>query len=508
MEAHDYWKALVKSWALILVLVVVGGAAAAAYAFSRPDSYEATSEVFVSTPQGSTTDQLSQGSQFTQNLVASYTKLASSPKVLSPVISQLGLDTTPERLATHVATANPLDTVIVQITVTESNPDQAASIANAIADSLRTVTVELSPTSSTGSPQVSMTVIATAAAPTAPSGPNRLLLIVSGLVAGLLIGIVVAVIRTAVDTRLRDVRDVEQASAAPAVGTVRRAADDAAALVVTPDTTSPLAEDYRRVGATLEFAAPDGTKTLLLAPVSAGATSTEVTLNVAAAAAERGRRVVIVDADLRGRQITTLTGVDSSRGLSEVLSGSVAPLAAVVEWKGVSVLPAGATQSNPHFALGKTALATTLAALADTFDLVVVDAPAFREFADALTLSHAVDATVLVASARSTRRADLTAAVEQLEAVESVVAGVVLTEVGGRPAAEPSAPRHDAAAAAPTSPVDAPAVDATESATDADADPTADTDTDGDATADAPAPRPTAPRTTPSRPTTSSRPKR
>lgn len=464
MEAHDYWKALLKSWALILVLVIVGGAAGAAYAFARGDSYEATTSVFVSTPQGATTDQLSQGSQYTQNLVASYTKLAASPKVLDPVIDELGLSTTAEKLATHVAATNPLDTVIVQVVVTESSATSAAAIANAIADSLRTVTIELSPVSSTGAPQVSMTVIATADTPTSPSGPNRPLIIASGLVIGLLLGIIVAVVRAVVDTRLRTTVDVERASAAPVIGTVRRSADHVPGIVVADGAQSPLAEDYRRVSATLPFAGPEGATSVLVAPVTTGVPAAEVGLNVALASAERGARVLIVDADLRTRRISELTATTDARGLADVLSGAVPAAEAIVEWRdGVDVLPAGAVQSNPHFALGRPVLAETLATLADAYDLIVVDAPAALEFADALTLSRAVDSTLVVASARSTRRQQLTEVVEQLEAVDAHVTGVVLSEVGGRAPVDAPTRQTPSAPTAPPAPAEAPVAPVVES---------------------------------------------
>jgi capsular polysaccharide biosynthesis protein len=444
MEAHEYWRALAKGWAIIVVLAVVGGLTGAGYAFTRPSAYEATSSVFVSTTQGSTTDQLSQGANYTQNLVASYTRLATTPKVLQPVIDELGLSESATRLATQISATNPLDTVIVQIQVTTSSAQQSANIANAVAASLRTVTLDLAPVSATGQSQVSMTVVASAQAPTSPSGPNRLLMIITGLLAGLIVGVIAAIIRLFADNRVRSADDVERTVASPVIGTVRRLPENSAGVAVPDVSTSAAGEDYRRIAATLPFATAEGTKTVLVAAVSGAEAGSVVALNLALATAERGRSVVVVDADLRTAAVTSSTGLPGD-GFGDVLGGADLRDSLVTWTTDVDVLATSPSQSNPQFALASAALADTVTALAAAYDLVIVVSPGITDFSDALTLSRVTEGTLVVADS-STRRRALSAAVESLEAVHAPIVGVVLTDVGGRVAAETASTAQDPAA--------------------------------------------------------------
>ena len=109
---------------------------------SKP-TYRAKAHVFVSTQGGDTIGELTQGSTFTQQRVKSYVDLASSPRLLKPVIDSLALPSTPEALAEQVRASSPLDTVLINIAVSHSNPDQARDIANAIADTYPLLVAEL-----------------------------------------------------------------------------------------------------------------------------------------------------------------------------------------------------------------------------------------------------------------------------------------------------------------------------------------------------------------------------
>jgi capsular polysaccharide biosynthesis protein len=147
LDPQHYWRALVKSWPVILVLALLGGAAGYGYAQTRPDSFRATSSVFVSAAEGSDPNELLQGSSYTQNLVQSYTRLATSTIVLEPVISDLGLDVTPVQLARQITAENPLNTVIIDVAVVDGDRQRAADIANAVTRSLSAEARSLSPES-------------------------------------------------------------------------------------------------------------------------------------------------------------------------------------------------------------------------------------------------------------------------------------------------------------------------------------------------------------------------
>ena len=130
---------------LIAIVGLLGGAVAWGYAATLPAQYQATNSVFVTSDRGETTSELLQSSTFTQNLVQSYAQLATTPTVLGPVISKLGLNISTQALASRVTAEIPINTVFINITVTSRSSTQAVALADAISDSLATAVGNLAP---------------------------------------------------------------------------------------------------------------------------------------------------------------------------------------------------------------------------------------------------------------------------------------------------------------------------------------------------------------------------
>jgi succinoglycan biosynthesis transport protein ExoP len=135
VDIHDYLRILRKNWVTILALVLLGIAAGSVVSILTVPTYQATTKVFISVQSAGTVSDLTQGSNFTQNQVKSYTDVVSTPAVLQPVIDELKLDTTAAELATHVSATTSPDTVVVDIGVTDRSAEAAAAIANQVATS-------------------------------------------------------------------------------------------------------------------------------------------------------------------------------------------------------------------------------------------------------------------------------------------------------------------------------------------------------------------------------------
>ncbi|RIJ50981.1 polysaccharide biosynthesis tyrosine autokinase, partial [Clavibacter lycopersici] len=446
MDPHDYWTALRRRWITILLLGLVGGAAAYGYAATLSPSYRSSSSVFVSSTQGDTTTELVQGSTFSQDLVQSYAQLATTPAVLEPVITRLGLETTPTALARSITVDTPLNTVIIDVAVTDAVPEQAARISDAISDSLADVAGDLAPANASGDPSVELTTVAEAQVPRNPIGPNTRLIALTGILAGLALGVLYALARQVLDTRIRTDRDVARATDAPVVGQVERR-DQADGITMLAAPHSAAAEGYRRIRTNLEFADVD-TPIRSLAVTSAvpGEGKTTTAVNLALALSEHAESVLLVDADLRRPTVADQTGLEGAVGLTTILVGGARAEDAVQPWApGVDVLTSGTVPPNPNQLLGSAAMATLMADLTARYEFVVLDTPPILPAADALTLAHLTDGAVVVTRARSTRRAQLAEAVDALDAVKARTLGVVLTRVA--PSKRTSYYGPDAAAA-------------------------------------------------------------
>lgn len=197
---------------------------------------------------------------------------------------------------------------------------------------------------------------------------------------------------------------------------------------------SAAAEPFRIVQANLRFlGAVRELKRVLVSSAFPGEGKTLVAANLAAACAEAGQRVLLLDADLRNPGTHRLFGLPSTRGLTSVLEGD-RTLDAVCYLAGrrLTVCPAGPVPPNSAELLGSEVMAEVLGDAARRYDLVLIDGPPVLLLADALLLAAQADGVLMVVRAGQTRRRDAARALESLTRAQARVVGVVLDRVRER----------------------------------------------------------------------------
>lgn len=153
LNLRDYWHILRKNWMLVVASTFIAAFAGAIFTVVSTPMYSSTTSLFVSTPSGDNTSDLLTGSTFTQQRVKSYAGIVSSPSVLDPVVTALDLAEIQVDLPKRITANVPLNTVVIEITVTDESPFRAASIANAVGESLTNIVASLeTPTGSSISP--------------------------------------------------------------------------------------------------------------------------------------------------------------------------------------------------------------------------------------------------------------------------------------------------------------------------------------------------------------------
>lgn len=205
------------------------------------------------------------------------------------------------------------------------------------------------------------------------------------------------------------------------------------ALIMLADPLSPAAEAYRSLAANLQFAYADRQlQTIGITSAAAGEGKSTTVANLAVALAQGGRRVIVVDADLRRPGQHTLFGLERQEGLANVLLGEHAhlPLRDTAA-SGVRLLTSGTISADPLEALGSRRFDQVLALARAQADFVLVDTPPAGALADAAMLAPRLEGVLLVVSAGRTKRDMARRAREQLERVNANLLGVVLTDVRG-----------------------------------------------------------------------------
>ncbi|HKU25292.1 MAG TPA: polysaccharide biosynthesis tyrosine autokinase [Candidatus Sulfotelmatobacter sp.] len=433
MDLRDYLRILGRNWILIaatsLVGILIGGAASV---LTQP-TYTADTQLFVAIQSSGSVLELQQGNTFSQARVQSYVKTVGSPVVLQPAIDSLGLSMTAEELATHVKASSEVNTVLINISVSDSSPVQAAAIAQAVGNSLVRAVDTLERPKTGGTSPVALSIIKPAVAPTAPSAPNTRLNLLLGLAVGLALGIGLGVLRTTLDNRVRGEADIRHVTDAPLLGGIAFDQDATKKPLLTQSAPqSPRAESFRQLRTNLQFANVSGrANTVLLTSSLPGEGKTTTATNLAIALAQAGQSVCLLDADLRRPMVNEYLGMDRNAGLTTALLGLEDVSSLLQRWGDdeLYVLTSGQIPPNPSELLGSQEMKSIIAQLELTFDTVIIDAPPLLPVTDAAVLSQHVGGVVVVVGSQKTRTQDLQKSLGALEMVGSKVLGVVLNRL-------------------------------------------------------------------------------
>lgn len=435
MTLSDFLRLIRQSLVALIVACLLGGGVGALIAVVSSPKYRSTGQVYVSVQPGAPdVSDLAQGNSAAQQKVNSYVQVVRSASVLQPVIDELRLDTTVTELAQRVTSTATVDSVLLDISVTEDDPKEAARIATAVISSFsHVVTENLEKPTAGGASLVRIETVQPPLVPQRPSSPDLVKYIALGLTFGLAAGVGGALVRQTLDSKVRTQDDVGRVASVPVLGAI---GFDATAtinpLVVHADPRNPRAESFRSLRTNIQFVETDARRqsfTITSAVPSEGKSTTAA--NLAITMAEGGSRVVLVDADLRRPRIAELMGVEGSAGLSDLLIGRTELEDVTTPWGrgGLSVLPAGQIPPNPSELLGSDAMLALIDQLTTEFDFVIFDAPPLLPVTDAAVLSRLTGGAVVISAVGRVTQKQLASALDALRAIGSKTLGVVMTMV-------------------------------------------------------------------------------
>ena len=271
-----------------------------------------------------------------------------------------------------------------------------------------------------------MTVVEPASVPLAPSRPRRSLYLAVALMLGLVGGTGVAFLFENLDTTLHTTRRIAEVADLRVLGAVPTAATRGPSGLFASG--SPEHEALGRLRTHLLALEGGAPRTLLVTSAEPAEGKSTVVANLAATLADAGRRVVVVDADLRLPTLHTIFGVPNQLGLSSILDDK-ATWDRVIRESGVPnvwVIAAGPPTPRPAELLGTPGAALLIADLGRWFDVVLVDAPSLLAVADAAVLASVVDGVALVVGRGRAREDAVRAARSELADVQARSIGVIV----------------------------------------------------------------------------------
>jgi succinoglycan biosynthesis transport protein ExoP len=285
--------------------------------------------------------------------------------------------------------------------------------------------------------------------PTYPSEPNVPRNLMFALALGLSTGVGLAFLLEGIDNTVRTPEQAQAISALPSLGMIPlgskgaietatkrltvASSREAVELVTQSRPQSQMAESYRALRTSLLLTSLGGPpKVILITSALPQEGKTTTSINTAIVLAQKGTRVLLIDADLRRPSIHKTLGMGPKTGLSNVLTGNATLQQAVVRSSilpTLFVLTAGTPPPNPAELLASSNMKDILAELREEYDHIIVDTPPTLSVTDAVVMSTRADAVVLVIRSGQTTKQALRRARDLLMQVNARVAGVLLNAV-------------------------------------------------------------------------------
>lgn len=494
MELQTYIGILLRRKWIILIITIVSTIVASILSLIATPQYISTATVRVATfgGQGDLTDTSKVDINYSQLIMQTYASILTTGKVRSEIRDELGLETFPQldadlvpntelmRIraeATDPAVArdianlgavklieqsqalysgsgvsslelleDEIDRVQIELEnaradyeqLLQNSPDDTVSINAAselIALKERTQSTlfeqfeKVRTEKALLSNQIS--IIEPAFAPNSAAKPRHELNIGLGIVVGLVFGVAVALLVENLDNTLYTVHQIETITESPTVGRIPKS-DEKLKIIRLDNLFQSELEAFRRLRTNILASDVRMTsQALLVTSAEQGDGKSTILANLAVVMAQSGRRVLVIDCDLRRPSQHNLFDTSNKHGLTDVLLGNMTyeEVVQTTAYPRLEVVTSGDLPPNPTELLGSPQMAEFLDAIKEEYDMVLLDSPALFSVIDAAVLVPLVESVVLVVARAQSRRDALAAVRQQLSNVQAKEINVVINRM-------------------------------------------------------------------------------
>lgn len=274
-----------------------------------------------------------------------------------------------------------------------------------------------------------ISVVDPAQVPLGPSSPRPLINLLIALAVGLGLGCAAALVLEQLDDALSDPNEMAQKLNLSVLGIVPNIGSNDMTAALT-DRKSELSEAYLAAQTALSFSTQHGFPRSLIVTSSAPAEGKSTTAHALALSLRRtGKRVVLVDGDMRSPSVHHMVNIANERGLSNFLAGDD-DIDQLVRWDtpgDVPVITAGPQPPNAAELLAGTRFVIFIERLREMFDHVIVDAPPVMGLADAPLMGHQVEGAVFAVRAHHSRVSAARVAIRRMVSSQTRIMGGILT---------------------------------------------------------------------------------
>lgn len=432
VELRTHLRSVRRFYKSVIVVVLAVVALAAIYTIRADKTYESSLSFFASSASDDSSSALA-ADEFAQRRINSYVGVVQSERMAQTVLQDTGLPLSTGAISKMIGASTDPDTVLLNVTVVDTSPERSLAIAQSIADNLDSTVADLDNRSSAKAPRnsVELSVISGPSVLPDPVSPRTKLNIAIGLLLGLGLGVAQAILRQQFDPTVRSGADLADVSGQPTIGELKRnKRNQGNPILMANAQQSRNAESFRQLRTNLRFMdAARPVQVIVITSSVAGEGKTGVAANLALAFAESGRRVLLIDGDLRRPRLETYLDLEGSVGLTDVLIGELSVDDVVQKWgkHGLHVLASGLIPPNPAELLGSSAMEKLVEDARATYEIVIIDTPPLLPVTDAAITASLADGAIVIVKHGSTKIDHLLYSIDALHSVDARVLGTVLT---------------------------------------------------------------------------------
>lgn len=370
-----------------------------------------------------------------QNLLSTYTKIAKSDKVLEQVIQNLNLNISVENLYKFVSVEAINNTEVFKISVINTNSSLAADITNELLNVFSNEVQLLY--------NMNNVYIMDLAEPsTVPCNINHIKDITIFGIIGLAISFLLVTIVYLLDTTIKCEQDIEQYANIPVLSTIpinkKKHSKNYNELIVNVQPKSPIAESFKTFRTNIMFSLQNkNLSTILVTSSTMGEGKTFISSNLAVTFAGSGKKVILIDADMRKGRLNKMFNVSNKIGLSNLLSnlginGSKENINEYIQKTDISnlhLMTCGNVPPNPSELLSSANMKKLLEALHSQYDIIICDGTPCMLVSDSIILSKLVDTTVIVTANKVTKLDNLLKIKKSIEIVGGKISGAIINKM-------------------------------------------------------------------------------
>ena len=281
-----------------------------------------------------------------------------------------------------------------------------------------------------GAKQSNISIIDRAQVPMSRFAPSLSRNLMLGFLLGAMLAVMIALLLEYIDDSLKSPQDIEQHLKLPVLGIIPKLTKQTPREALS-DPRSAFSESYRSVRTALQFSTDSGVpKVLLITSPAASEGKSTSAFTLAQNFVQLGKRVLLIEGDLRNPSLAKATGLIASNGLSSLLSGATTLDQAVTKSdnKNLDVILSGPLPPSPTELLAGSRLVSLLMIAAQKYDQIIIDGPPVLGIADAPILANAAGGTLLIVRSGSSKISSAQAAIKRLRVTRARLIGCLLTQ--------------------------------------------------------------------------------